>query len=580
VTSSGSIEPPGPDVLLRTVVPPYRLGEVLLRIGELKLTGRLSLSSDIGRRTILLHSGFPVFTQSSLFAERLGAIGVRHGFFGRQDVARALAHARDRRSGLGESLLELGYVDPGRLHALLGVQLREVVAASCSGGPQRARFHSGGAALRDVIILKLHPLTSVLAAIAGLPAIEQSKLLHAVADRKLSATPIPAFARPWLGDLGFMGDNELLLQGDPTVGAARSRLLARYRTEAEKSFDAAQVGFAFAGARVLTDAITPGRVADLVTLTLLMSGALELADGGAARAGRGDLLANTAESLLAALDEVVERPLAETRATATSEHEQAVDRAIEAYLSAKRERGVAAAAAVWGPSVEARDTSVPPDLLRLYLTLKPEKRPEVVLGVSEGASPEQVMQAYARRAELVASVDQTGASEHLRCRAAELSQRFDDALDALLPGTSGRASLPPPPAVPALAPGAHEDSSGEHAASERSAAREAQDASATSARGDTRASRRSEAVAAKVDALMRASQWRAVLDTLESQPAGTKLPFTLQLARAMAQRELQSRRGPGQSWSWLVALLVGLAIGYILRHFGVLPPAAFELPRF
>ena len=49
---------------------------------------------------------------------------------------------------------------------------------------------------------------------------------------------------------------------------------------------------------------------------------------------------------------------------------------------------------------------------------------------------------------------------------------------------------------------------------------------------------------------------------------------------SMAQRELQSRRGSGQSWSWLVALLVGVAIGYILRHFGVLPPAAFELPRF
>jgi hypothetical protein len=140
--------------------------------------------------------------------------------------------------------------------------------------------------------------------------------------------------------------------------------------------------------------------------------------------------------------------------------------------------------------------------------------------------------------------------------------------------------IPPPPAVPAIESGAHADSSAEDAASERSAAREAHDASATSARGDTRASRHSEAVAAKVDALMRASQWRAVLDTLESQPAGTKLPFTLQLARAMAQRELQSRRASGRDWSWLVALLVGLAIGYILRHFGVLPPAAFELPRF
>ena len=578
-TSSGSLEPPGPDVLLRTVVPPYRLGELLLRIGELKLTGRLTLSSDMGRRTILFHSGFPVFTQSSLFAERLGAIGVRHGFFGREDVARALAHARDRRTGLGESLLELGYVDPARLHALLGVQLREVVIASCSGGPQRARFQSGGGPLRDVIILRLHPLTAVLATIAGLPSIEQSKLLHALADRRLGGTQVPAFARQWLNDLGYMGDNELLLQGEPTVSAARSRLLARYRAEAEKFFDPAQVGFSFAGARVLTNEVNAGRIADLVTLTLLMSGALELAPPDKPRTVRSEALANTAESLLSALEEPLERPVADARASSTSAHESVHDRAIEGYLNTRRERLLAVAAAVWGPSVESRDVTVPPELLRLYLTLKSEKRPEVVLGVSAGAAPEQVMQAYARRVELVASVDQAGASEHLRCRAAELSQRFDDALDALLPGTTGRASLPPPPAVPSIDPGARAAAASDAAAlADPGGAREVPKAGASPS--ITPASRRSEAVAAKVDALMRAGQWRAVLDTLDDQLASTKLSFTLQLARAMAQREIQGRRGAqrGFSWGWIVALLVGVAAGYLLRHFGLLPPAALNLP--
>jgi hypothetical protein len=552
------------------MVTPYRLAEVLLRIGELKLTGRLTLVSDMGRRTILLHSGFPVFTQSSLFAERLGAIGVRHGFFGREDVARALTHARDRKHGLGESLLELGYVDPARLHAVLGVQLREVVAASCGGSAQRARFQGGGAALRDVIILKLNPMTAALAAMAALPASEQGKLLEAIASRKLSSAPVPALAKQWLSDLGYMGDNELLVQGEPSVSAVRSRLLARYRADADRAFDPAQVPFAFPGARVLVQPCNPGRIADLVTLTLLMAGALKLADTTGSRAeGPNAPLANTADSLQLALEEAVDRPLVEARASAASPHVSATDRAIEVYLNAKRERTAALEAAVWGPSADVRDGSVPAELMQLYLTLKAEKRPEVVLGTPAGAPAEQVMQAYARRAGLLASVDRATASEHLRCRAAELSQRFDDALDALLPGSS-RTSLPPTAVKEAPAAARSSNPPSEAPGPERAAGREPSQTNLATARPDTRASARSEAIAAKVDALMRAGQWRAVLDTFEAHPPAAKLSFTLQLARAMAQRELEGRRSESR-WAWIFALIAGIAVGYLLRHYGGLP---------
>jgi hypothetical protein len=454
------------------------------------------------------------------------------------------------------------------------------VAASCGGTTQRARFQSSGGALRDVVILKLHPLTAALAAMAGLPAIEQAKLLEAVASRKLSSAPVPALARQWLNDLGYMGDNELLVQGEPSVSAVRSRLLARYRADAEKAFDPAQVPFAFAGARVLVQPCNPGRIADLVTLTLLMSGALKLADTTGRRAeGPNAPLANTADSLQLALEEAVDRPLVEARASTAPAPTNAADRAIELYLNAKRERLVALEAAVWGPSAEVRDGSVPAELLQLYLTLKAEKRPEVVLGVEAGAPAEQVMQAYARRAGLLASVDRATASEHLRCRAAELSQRFDDALDALLPGSGGRASNPPPgtslppPGAPDAGTAAARASVPAGApAPERASAREPSQTNLATARPDTRASARSEAIAAKVDALMRAGQWRAVLDTFEAHPPDAKLSFTLQLARAMAQRELEARRG-GSPWPWIVALILGIAIGYLLRHYGVLPPA-------
>jgi hypothetical protein len=91
-----SLEPQGTETVLRANLSGYGLGALLMSLATRGVTGQLSLVTDVGRRTVYLHSGLPVFAQSSLVAERLGAIGVRHGFFGREDVARALAHGRDQ----------------------------------------------------------------------------------------------------------------------------------------------------------------------------------------------------------------------------------------------------------------------------------------------------------------------------------------------------------------------------------------------------------------------------------------------------------------------------------------------------
>ncbi len=542
VTSSGSLEPPAPDVVLRTAVPPYRLGELLLHIGEHKLTGRLSLSTDMGRRAILFHSGFPVFSQSSLFSERLGAIGVRHGFFSRDDVARALQFARDRKAGLGEALLELAYVSPARLFALLGVQLREVVAASCGGEPLRARFQSGGGPLRDVGVLKMHPLTAVLHMVASVPSAEQSRLHQMIGNRKVSRRPLPELAQQWLHDLGFMGDQLVTGQGDVVVSGLRSRLLARYRSEGDQAFIPANVPYAFAGTRAMASQVSPASVADLVALTLLVSGALRLCDPPPPISNRPGEVTSAADALRMALDQAMDRPLAETRPVPPPSEAAPADPAIETYLHAERDRGVAAAAAVWGPNADASDTALPSELLRLYLTLKPEKRSDVVLGVSANATPEQIMDAYARRAEVVASITADAApSEHLNCRVAELGQRFDDALQMLLAKSQERRSLsppaaarrgesliPPPAPVPSLTP--------------------------------AEAAPNGEAVRAAAAAPQNGSSLAGTV----TAPVSLRPPVAIPTEAPAAQPASEPR-----SWPKLVIVaLAAMAIGYALRHFG------------
>ena len=407
------------DVSLRALIPPYRLGEVLLRLAEQRATGRLALASDMGRRTIHVLRGFPVFIESTLFGERLGAIAVRYGLCGREDVARALAHARDSSRGLGYALLELGLLDAPRLLALLGVQLREGVAAACSSAPQRARFQYGTTALREVVVLRLHPMTAVLSAVTGLPAAEQAKLVGAVGTQRVLAGPLPALAREWLADLGYLGDVDQMCDGDPTVDMVKARLLARHRPGAERCFDADISAFSLAGARASNGRATPAATTDLVVLCLLLSGSIKLA-GGAARTqsgAGGEHLANTADGVQAALDQAFDHPTAARSTLGPSTPEGPVDRAVEDYLYAKRERTLAGAAAVWGPSVEAADPSLHDELLKLYLTLKNEKSAPFVLDVDAVRRPEQIMQAYARRTALISSIVRGDASAHAKLRA-------------------------------------------------------------------------------------------------------------------------------------------------------------------
>jgi hypothetical protein len=588
-----SIEPPAADVLLRALVPPYRLGAILLRIAELRLTGQLSLGHDVARRTIYFHSGFPVFSESSLFGERLGAVGVRHGLLTRDAVSRALTYARERSCGLGLALLELGRVDAAGLFALLGVQLREVVAASCGGEPLRARFQTGRNALRHVMILRLHPLTAVLTAVSALPAEEQAKLLGAVGARPLLDTAMPQLAQQWLADLGYLGDLDRLCTGTPNVSALPARLAARHQPESEKFFDPAYVAFSLPATRDATEKLTPEKVAELATLTLLLSGSLKLEEKPDAGSRRERVSSNPApSSLQLSLEGALEEPLKDVRA-APSSSENDAEYAIEAYLTEGRDRAPAAAAAVWGASVEARDAAIAPQLMKLYLTLKPEKRPHVVLDLEPSPSSDELARAYAARVELLSSLAQPDASANLRCRAAELLQCFDDAL-VRLSTANGAARNARESSAGSVAAAAAEPmrstSPGTTRSTAPSAARSTAPGTARSAppgpaRNTTPNAARTtepggltapvsasippppaelEAVATKVEALMRVSNWQGVLETLDVLGADSGLPFTLKLARAMAQRELEVHTPPPRSKRWIGALALGLFLGIAL----------------
>jgi nucleoid-associated protein YgaU len=559
-----SLEPQGNETVLRVNVSGYGLGALLMSLATRGVTGQLSLVTDVGRRTIYLHSGLPVFAQSSLVAERLGAIGVRHGFFSREDVARALSHGREQELELGQGLLDLGIVDAASLYALLGVQVREIVAAACGSAPQRAR-QTTGPTVRDAMILRLHPLTAVMMAVATLPAVERAKLIAELSSRQLIAEPLPALARSWLADLGYLGELNALTSGDLTLAAVRTRLRARYRAGAEKIFDPARSPFSSPGTRELC--VLPASaagVADLVALTLLAAASMRLVPEGRRISSPDEPLANTAFGMTQWLGRVSEQGTESDTLPFGAAASTTADRAIERYLQGDRERSLAVSTAVWGPGAEAADAALPQELLRLYVLLRSNPSPHAVLGVALDGNADDWMQGYARRTELLASLATAEASSLVRCRVAELRRRCDEALDALVSGTpfTRPSALAPASVAGMSSPGAAPAATVPRDSRAPSQAPPgAEPARKPAAEADPRAAL--EALTARVEGLMRAGHWKDVLRVL-GQQGNQPLPFTLQLARAMAQREVSRRRATVVPA--LALFLLGAALGFVLRH--------------
>jgi hypothetical protein len=299
-----------PEPWMTSIVPPYRLGELLLGIGKRGLTGRLVLQSDITERIIFFQNGFPVFSQSTQFDERLGAVAIRHGLLKRKDVAQALALSRKHGGKLGKALLELGCIDGSHLFTLLGTQLTERLAASCGSAHARARFQIENKALDGIIILRLHPMTAILAAVRNMPLNEREKVFHAIGSRHIRTDSVPKLTKEWLQDLGIMGDIESLFSGGLTINGLRSRLVVRLDPTVRPFFDPRNAPYAYLMGREEIEIPSAQSIAEAIALALLMGGCVKL-DESDSRVAQStyNTLPNTAANLQANLDRATSVPL-------------------------------------------------------------------------------------------------------------------------------------------------------------------------------------------------------------------------------------------------------------------------------
>jgi curved DNA-binding protein CbpA len=100
------------------------LPRLLLDLYRASFDGSLSLSRERAHKSFLLQEGVPIFAESNLSSETLGAQLIEAGKLTREDHARVSEHMAARKCREGTALLELGVIDPKSLFVALKEQVR------------------------------------------------------------------------------------------------------------------------------------------------------------------------------------------------------------------------------------------------------------------------------------------------------------------------------------------------------------------------------------------------------------------------------------------------------------------------
>jgi CheY-like chemotaxis protein/curved DNA-binding protein CbpA len=121
------------------------------------LTGRLRIVSGTTEKRIYFSGGLPVYAESSLPEETLGAHLVANGKITEAQHAEARREMNESGRHFGEALLKLNLIGPHELFAELESHLQQKVVSAFGWRDGRFRFEEGEGWKDDVVIARMKP---------------------------------------------------------------------------------------------------------------------------------------------------------------------------------------------------------------------------------------------------------------------------------------------------------------------------------------------------------------------------------------------------------------------------------------
>jgi len=119
------------------------LAEILQHLTQRQATGTLALHQDNVVKAIFLNKGEIVFATSTLKADRLGEVLLRHGSISRSALRATTKVMQESGKREGETFVEMGILAPKALFEGLKLQVEEIIISAFLWDRGRYRFMEG-----------------------------------------------------------------------------------------------------------------------------------------------------------------------------------------------------------------------------------------------------------------------------------------------------------------------------------------------------------------------------------------------------------------------------------------------------
>jgi CheY-like chemotaxis protein/tetratricopeptide (TPR) repeat protein len=145
---------------------------LLVRAATRSSTGKLWLMRGKVKKEIFIQAGAPIFVNSNLRSETLGSYLLSRGIIDEAQLTKALERSRGSGVKLGETLVELGFVDEKTVDSGIRAQTRIKIASVIRWQDGEFLFEEGGAFAESVPRFPIEPVGFVLAALKKLVRVE------------------------------------------------------------------------------------------------------------------------------------------------------------------------------------------------------------------------------------------------------------------------------------------------------------------------------------------------------------------------------------------------------------------------
>ncbi|MBN2804185.1 MAG: response regulator [Deltaproteobacteria bacterium] len=216
----------------------YSIPEILHYIYQNKRTGRLRIVSGSNEKRIYFLNGNPVYSESSIPGETLGAFLIQNNIINADQHKTILQTMSANKIHYGEAMLSLNLLEPNELFKYLELHLREKVTAAFSWFTGQYLFEAGESWKDDIIIARLKSGRIILDGVIQYWSNEKINTLNPFKNKtiKLSSSQ------------HIYPDNEILLSADEVKilqSIKNGQTISQIYREFDKNSKVIQCIFAF-----------------------------------------------------------------------------------------------------------------------------------------------------------------------------------------------------------------------------------------------------------------------------------------------------------------------------------------------